>query len=154
MLLYRIARAKFAGDLSGEGAAMYGGRWNPPGTPVVYTSESAALAVLELLANVPHQLIRPDSFRKVVIEVPDSAEISTVAVSDLPADWNRFPHPARLAAIGGEWVEKGETLLLKVPSALVGGDGHNYLINTSHPQASHVRVVSIDPFYFDPRILG
>jgi RES domain-containing protein len=51
MILYRFAHRKFAKDLSGTGARLKGGRWNPPGIPVIYTSENISLALLEILAN-------------------------------------------------------------------------------------------------------
>jgi RES domain-containing protein len=151
MLLYRIAQAQHVCDLTGEGARMYGGRWNPPGIAIVYTSESVALALLEVLANVPHQLIGSCDFRKVVIQIPDSATMQTIAPAALPDGWSRFPHPAYLTKIGAEWVRQGDTLLLKVPSALTVGDGDNYLLNPLHPQASSVSVVRNERFTFDAR---
>ena len=153
MLLYRIVQAQHACDLTGEGARMHGGRWNPPGVAMVYTSESVALAVLEVLANVPHQLIGSCDFRKVVVQVPDNATILTMDPALLPVGWNRFPHPAYLSRIGAEWVLKGEALLLKVPCAVTAGDGNNYLLNPLHPQASSAHVVSNERFTFDARIL-
>ena len=153
MHLHRIVPQHYAGDLSGEGARIYGGRWNPPGIAVVYTSETVALALLEVLANVPHQLIKSGDFHKVTIEVPENATIRMVAMEELPGEWKNFPPPSRLAAIGAEWLNKGETLLLRVPCAVTGGDGYNYLINPSHPQASSLRIVGNNRFSFDSRIL-
>ena len=43
MRIWRLCRRPFA-DLSGDGARLYGGRWNSPGRPMVYAAESAALA--------------------------------------------------------------------------------------------------------------
>lgn len=51
MITYRVVRRRYAG-LSGEGARRYGGRFNPPGIPAIYTSESIALALLEVLVHV------------------------------------------------------------------------------------------------------
>jgi hypothetical protein len=36
----------------GEGARLAGGRWNPKGTPVIYASQSEALAYLEVLVGI------------------------------------------------------------------------------------------------------
>jgi RES domain-containing protein len=47
MTCYRVVRRKYA-DLSGEGARLFGGRFNPPGIPAVYSSQNIALAVLEM----------------------------------------------------------------------------------------------------------
>ncbi|MBK7637232.1 MAG: RES family NAD+ phosphorylase [Saprospiraceae bacterium] len=51
MEVYRICRSKYSNDLSGEGAKLYGGRWNRPGIAALYTSESRALALLELIVH-------------------------------------------------------------------------------------------------------
>ena len=47
MRLWRLTRQPFA-DLQGTGAERFGGRWNQPGLPMVYTATEAALAVLEI----------------------------------------------------------------------------------------------------------
>src|SRR5262245_29579658 len=50
---WRIVKARHAANaFDGEGARLEGGRWNSPGTPTVYTSQSAALAALELLVHL------------------------------------------------------------------------------------------------------
>ncbi len=51
MMCYRVVRRKCA-NLTGEGAKLYGGRFNPPGIPAVYTSQSIALALLEVLVHL------------------------------------------------------------------------------------------------------
>ena len=52
MITYRLTKSQYAMDLSGAGAAIYPGRWNILGTPVVYTSESRALSLLEKLVHL------------------------------------------------------------------------------------------------------
>src|SRR5258707_6339218 len=51
MTCYRVVRRKYA-DLTGQGARLYGGRFNPPGIPAVYSSKNIALALLEILVHV------------------------------------------------------------------------------------------------------
>ena len=44
--VWRITSARFAATaFSGEGARLYGGRWNPKGWEVVYTAQSQSLAL-------------------------------------------------------------------------------------------------------------
>jgi RES domain-containing protein len=57
---FRVVRREYA-DLSGRGARLYGGRSNPPGIPAVYTSQSIALAVLEILVHVDKPEV-PDDY--------------------------------------------------------------------------------------------
>ncbi len=57
---WRITKATHAPDaFSGEGAWHFGGRWNSPGTRVVYTAEHASLAVLEVLVHLESSLTLP-----------------------------------------------------------------------------------------------
>ena len=47
MEAWRITRASRPADaFSGEGARLYGGRWNSPGIRLVYTAGSRSLAIL------------------------------------------------------------------------------------------------------------
>lgn len=86
-----------------------------------------------------------------VIEVPDDAPVQRVDDSQLPGDWQRFPHPTETKEIGRQWISKGKTLLLEVPSA-VYSDESNWLINPLHPMAHLVRIVSVKPFVFSDRV--
>jgi RES domain-containing protein len=51
MTIYRMHRAeRLAGDY--RGAMVAGGRWNPIGTPMLYTAEHPSLACLEILVHL------------------------------------------------------------------------------------------------------
>ena len=50
---WRIVKTKYAAQaFDGEGARLYGGRWNSPGLRMVYNSENVALAALEILRHL------------------------------------------------------------------------------------------------------
>lgn len=138
MRLWRVARAAFA-DLSGEGARLYGGRWNSPGRPVVYAAENPALAILEVRVHLDlaPELI-PDDY--VLIE------IETGAASIRESEDQREPR-----SLGNTWLKAGETALLKVPS-FIAPRSANVLINPRHRDAVGIKVVETQPFDFDRRL--
>lgn len=149
MELFRIAEEQFAGDRSGEGARLYGGRWNPKGVPMIYTAESVALAVLEVLVRIS----TPKHYFRVRYEMPDGASCETVALAALPENW-LLPYPnTHLIKTGRQWALEKRTLLLRVPSAVVHGEGWNYLINPLHPEFSTVVIADIAPFRYDSRLV-
>jgi RES domain-containing protein len=152
MQVYRIAARQYAGDLSGAGARLYGGRWNPPGLPVLYAAESVPLAVLETLVNLPADFLSSGLCCRVTITFPDAEPIAEIAPGELPPDWYSYPAPAALAEIGRQWLARGDFLALRVPSAVAGGEGWNILLNPRHPRFDQVQVTDISPFQFDARL--
>lgn len=145
MITYRIAKAAFC-DLNGEGARLYGGRWNSPGRPMIYTASAPSLALLELLVHLDLDLaLLPDDYRLLAIDVPDAPEIETHSVTSTDA--------LACTVIGDEFLRRGKALALSVPSAIVPQE-RNLLINPYHPQAPAVRVVSNEAFPIDPRLLS
>ena len=51
---WRLTKTKYLSTAwDGAGARRAGGRWNSPGVPVVYTSETLALALVEILVHLP-----------------------------------------------------------------------------------------------------
>jgi len=81
MLLHRLLQAAYRHEpLSGQGAALYGG-WNPKGLSLLYTTESPALSLLEVLVHINPKRI--PAYHLVTLEVPDS--IRTYQARELPA---------------------------------------------------------------------
>jgi RES domain-containing protein len=146
--VWRICREAHVG-LDGEGARLFGGRWNNEGAAVVYASSTLALAALEYLAHVDIA-DAPADLVAVAIDVPDDAEVWGVPADDLPADWTGPDRP-ECAAIGDGWAAARDTVVLLVPSAIVPEDS-NVLLNPSHPRAPGLRDVATRPFAFDPRL--
>jgi RES domain-containing protein len=153
MIVYRVTLARHAGDMTGEGARLHGGRWNPPGIPVTYASSSVALASIECFVNTPSEIVRKSNFQRVDIWIPDDAPSEVIQAKDLLSNWPNTPAPDFLAEIGHKWAESGATLILIVPSAALSGHENNILINPRHPRMSEVKVVSTLPFSFDFRLL-
>ncbi len=149
MIVYRIAKSKYIHDLTGTGARLYGGRWNQKGTGIIYTSETRALATVEYLVHVPLSMV-PDDLRIVSIEIPDGI-VHEVRVSDLPGNWRNFPAVVELAERGTRWVSANDTLLLRVPSAVVDHE-FNILINPSHPDIKHVTISTVENYRLDERL--
>jgi RES domain-containing protein len=148
---WRIVKGRHAPTaFDGEGARLEGGRWNSPGTPVVYTSQSAALAALELLVH----LGRASTLRTYVM-IPctfDEALVVRLDSRRLPGNWRSYPAPPELQVIGDEWVREGDSAVLQVPSAVIATDS-NYLLNPRHRDFKDIRVLSPQTFEFDPRLL-
>lgn len=151
MIVYRLQKEKFGTALSGAGAAQYGGRWNPVGVELVYTSSGKALALAELLAHLPAGLM-PPAYLMLEIFIPDSTSMKVRQKTDLSPDWNVFPPLIPTQRIGDEFTRENKYCLLKVPSAVVDGD-FNLLINPMHPEFAAIRVIAAVPFPFDRRLL-
>lgn len=149
MVLYRICNAKHADDLTGMGARLYGGRWNSVGRSMLYLASSRSLAVLEALAHLSLTNI-PTGMVLLTIESPD--DYTTLDISDLPDNWNKYPEPNVLKQIGNSFLDRNEHLLLKVSSALVPEE-FNYLMNPLHPKADKVKITNTSSFNFDERLL-
>lgn len=150
MILYRIAKEAYKEDLSGTGAELGGGRWNHKGTAILYTGDSRALCMAEAAVHMPLGII-PPLFYMLCIEIPDPAPVKTIAPSQLPDNWKRFPYINATQKIGDDFVAEGIFFVLKVPSAVVPGD-YNYLINPKHPLAEKIIIKECAPFQFDQRL--
>ena len=145
---WRMVKEKPAATaFRGEGAWLYGGRWNSAGTSVVYTSGSQALAALESLVHLNPPVI----FKYLAIPLEfDDALVEKVAA--LPADWTEEPPPPATKAIGDLWVKEARSAVLELPSVIILGEPH-YLLNPAHPDFQKIIIGKPQPFSFDPRLL-
>jgi len=150
MIVWRLARLAHP-KLDGEGARLAGGRWNSRGRAAVYASSRLSLAALELLVHTDVPLV-PADLVAFEVEIPDTLEIESVALADLPKDWRLPGHPG-CRAIGDTWLAEERTAVLRVPSAVVPEES-NYIINPGHRAAKAIQVVGRRKFAFDSRLLG
>jgi RES domain-containing protein len=149
---WRIVKAKRASQaFDGEGARLNGGRWNSPGTRMVYTAGSTSLAVLEMLVHLNHSALL-SSYVLFAVRF-DEALVTRLAPADLPAGWRDFPASAALNRLGDRWAAGGASAVLEVPSAIVERE-RNFLLNPRHPDFPRIAVDPPVPFHFDPRLLG
>ncbi len=150
MQAYRLIKsARAAEAFNGEGARVYGGRWNLPGTPMVYAAENRALAALEVLVHVAGA-DRRMQFVVFELAVPDEL-ILTLRPADLPADWQNHAPAASTQALGSAWQKAGKSPALRVPSVLVPGESC-VLLNPAHPDTRNIIVNFPTAFVFDDRL--
>ena len=147
---WRITKSARVGNaFDGEGARLHGGRWNSPGTAVVYTAESQSLAALELLVHLhASQLLA--SYSTISADFPDEL-VQTVDPGSLPEDWQSSPAPLALQELGDRWAADGTSVVLRVPSVVVPLES-NFILNPRHPDFGEVVIGSGRPFQFDPRL--
>jgi len=152
MVVYRLTKAKYAKKLSGLGASKSSThRWNSRGTSMLYTSQSRALAVSEVAAHLTLEELPPEQ-AMLTIYIPDSVSMQSIMLSSLPLGWDCWPAIAKTKAIGDAFIQENEHCVLKVPSALIGGD-FNFLINSLHPQFSEIKIINNTPFVINQRML-
>ncbi|MBK7763134.1 MAG: RES family NAD+ phosphorylase [Bacteroidetes bacterium] len=145
MIIYRLANTKFKDDLHGEGAKLFGGRWNSPGEAMLYATEHISLAVLEILVNKRTSDLHKASFSLLELSIPDK-EIQTLLAKDLKKNWVEDIEYTQY--IGDHFLQDEKVWILKVPSAVIEEE-HNFIINPNHKgykklSILHEKVYSID----------
>ena len=151
MQLYRLVHHRWAAQaFEGEGARLYGGRWNSKGQPCVYTAGSEALAILEILVHLNNR-VALKQYRLFRLSIPDEA-LLTLSPKHLPVSWQQQPATAETASIGDNWLQQQASLALAVPSVLAPRE-HNVLLNPEHPTftACRASLTELD-FMPDPRL--
>lgn len=150
MHVYHVGSAKFAYDLSGKGAELFGGRWNRRGVPCIYAASSLSLAVLEYAVNNSLENI-PRALSYVVYKIPDKGW-RKFEISALPDDWMQRPAPVSTMEFGNYLLKKRTHLIMGIPSVVVPIE-YNFLINPLHGDFyKKVRVVAVNDFVFDMRL--
>lgn len=146
----RISKSRYRDQVfSGLGGIYAYGRWTPRGIPVVYTSQSISLAVLEYTLNYKRHGWLPASVLARA-NIPDEVDVESISISQLPDNWQEPDPPAALREIGQKWLRRAETARLKVPSAIVPEES-NYA-QSRHPDFKKLTVGPAEPFNFDRRL--
>ncbi|MDI1320569.1 MAG: RES family NAD+ phosphorylase [bacterium] len=149
-VIWRLTPQRHADEaFTGEGAAIYGGRWNLIDVPMVYCAETRALAALEVLVNIRNPKIH---FAMPWVALP--AEIADELIekpASLPDTWRANPYSLESQSFGTDWIKAQRSVALRVPSSVILGE-FNYLLNPAHPQFAKIKVGKPEPFSFDLRL--
>ena len=146
MRLYRIADARY-GPEGGEGARLFGGRWNSPGRAVIYACTTYAGAMLEKLVHTGRQI--PKHQVCVTFEYPDDLRVTTLDASNVPG-WNYEDFTMSRRA-GDAWLTNRDSAILLVPSVVFDIE-RNALIDPAHPDMARISTASIEPIRWDDRL--
>ena len=149
--VWRIStEAWVSSAFDGEGASKFGARWNSKGVRVVYTSESLALAALEMIVHVnPSDLVA--RFIAIAADIPDDLPRTVLRPEELPKHWRDYPAPQELQRRGDEWARGASTAVLEVPSAVIPVE-RNFVLNPAHADFARLTLAPPLPFEFDPRL--
>ncbi|HXT12304.1 MAG TPA: RES family NAD+ phosphorylase [Candidatus Angelobacter sp.] len=147
---WRIVPSEFADTaFDGEGARLYGGRWNSKGVSMVYASLHLSLAALEIRVHIEATSKRKNysciafHFDKTIMRV--------LTARDLPKNWQHEPSIPSAKRIGDSWVESKASVILGVPSVVVPEE-LNLLINPKHPDFKKIQMDKPTSFVFDDRL--
>jgi RES domain-containing protein len=149
--VWRLTHERYAESaFSGEGARRHGGRFNSEGTPIVYASESLALALLETLTGLEryHQLRSYVFFRVRLLQ----GMVSDISETGLPEGWDQHPPSSQSQQVGDKWMRREESVALQVPSVVVPYS-YNYLLNPSHPSFEEIEIGAEESLPVDRRLI-
>ena len=148
IIVFRACLKRRCGDLSGEGACIYGGRWNRKGQAVVYTSDTRALALLEM--RVHYSSMPREAAGMLVLRLRSGTSILTLSSSELPAGWNHHGDQGIdiCQSLGSKWFDSNHWDVLQVPSAVLQAQS-NYIVRAD---SGILTPCEIEPLEFDPRL--
>jgi len=149
MKVYRISRCNYINDLSGNGSALYGGRWHSKGSYILYTASSASLALLESVVHISN--IQLTDYCMICLEFPNNS-IDIIDSKKLPPDWFKNPPPDALKTIGNTFIAMRKFMALQLPSAIVPEE-NNYLLNPNHALFNKVKIVFERNIAIDERLI-
>lgn len=149
MEVFKICREKYSNSLNASGVP---NRWNKKDEFVIYTGSSRSLSTLEMVAHRSYINIS-SQYKLLIILITDESLIKELNINDLPENWKSIEAYVELQEIGSKWYHSNESLVLKVPSAIIPQE-YNYIINTKHLLfKTHIILQDIDDFVWDNRLL-
>lgn len=148
--VWRIYRWEYKESaFTGEGAKLFGGRFNSEGVAAVYTSGSLSLSLLEILVQSNDR----SYLRHCVIffvDIPTSL-IDIPKQSDFPDEWDQIPYGHTSQHFGDKWFSANTNPVLRIPSVVVPIE-FNYVLNPNHPDFEQILITESEEKEIDPRL--
>jgi RES domain-containing protein len=151
MEIYRITQKEYAEDLSGNGARLFGGRWNSEGFFALYASSTRSLALLETLAHTPAKFLDIKEYQLITISIPDNTATEKIALENLLTGWDAPDTRPFTKRKGDLFLGEKKTLLLAVPSVMMPEE-INYVLNPLHEAMKQVKIINRRRIFFDKRV--
>ena len=151
IVAWRIVKAKHKRlAFTGHGSQFTSGRWHHQMVPMVYCSDSQALAALETFVHLQEEG-KHIKYLVFEVKIPEKLILQVESIMTLPKQWRKQPAGAATKKIGSEWIVSMASAVLSVPSAIVPME-RNYLLNPRHADFSKVNIGPPKVFNFDPRL--
>ena len=147
--VWRITTRRFSDQaFTGEGARLYGGRWNRMGQAMVYTAENRSLALLEMRVQDAPLLA---NYLLIAAHLTTQVSIETLDINALPKDWRTHAGREFLQSLGGAWLSEQRSCVLSVPSSVMPAE-HDFLINPHHADFKHISFGDSETLETDMRL--
>lgn len=154
MDVYRINKEPYHTDpLSVIGSHRHGGRWNPKGIGILYTSRTPELALLETLVHLPPLTLPelPQLWLSTLRLPDDNNAIFWLDPARLPLYW-QTGSLAETQTILTDWLLDPFCLAVTVPSAIID-TSYNLLLHPQHPAFAQVEVLAQRVLPLDGRLM-
>ena len=148
---FRITKTKFSSSaFTGEGARLYGGRWNSVDTRIIYLASSLSGATLESLVHTDDYSTIEGLYSYIPVIIPVEC-VQSIDAELLPKNWDNLTPNTGTQIVGDKWVESMSSVVLEVPSVITKGE-LSFLVNPMHPDFSRLVIGETQSFKVDSRI--
>ena len=114
----------------------------------MYTASTISLATLEMLVQDGGLAAR---YVAIPATIPARMKVERIDPNDLPDDWRDPEARERLQEFGADWLMRGSSAVLAVPSAVIPAE-FNYLLNPLHSSFTKIEIGQAQEFEIDFRL--
>jgi RES domain-containing protein len=131
------------------GSTIAPGRWNTPGSRMIYAGEHYSTAMLEKLVHGSGSI--PPNQHYIEITLPNGLSYEVLNTAHLPGWDDAVPSVSK--SYGETWQQARRSVILLVPSVVARVE-QNILINPDHPEFSQISHSLHQPVWWDARLFG